>query len=640
MEQGHHAPIPMSIPTKSIVIGTAGHIDHGKTALVHALTGVDTDRLPEEKRRGITIDLGFASLDAVAADGTPLQISFVDGPGHRLFIRNMLAGAGCIDAVLLVVSAEEGFKPQTEEHLSICSLLGVRRGLTVITKVDSVDAARLESVLSETSTFLRGTFLAGNILPVSAHTGAGMEDLRRVLLSLAMQPAPGDKGHLPRLPIDRAFVMKGFGTVVTGTLLSGSIRTNETLTLEPGSRAVRVRGLQSHGRREEVVQSGSRVALNLAGIDVSEVSRGQTIVPPETLAAVSIVDVETVLLSGVRSLKHRSQVHFHAFTADTLATVSLYDYHPVEASTRRLMRLRLHSPQILVPGDRFVLRQCSPAGTIGGGVVMDAHPLPNLRKAKCLLWLEAMLEASPEQQLLLRVARRGVSGLTMRGLIAETGLTTEALHRFSASQLSQGRIVCIGGDLLFTSAYMASAIESVAGRLKVGAALMGLKRAELKSQTGLCKDVFDFAIEKLARGQKLRLTGELIYSYESDSRSAVPDQPRLDAIAAAYDAAGLAAPQAAEVAAKLNLSEAEMRRLMTLLLREKILIRMGADALYIHGRALKELKTLVGKLQGQTLDVAGFKQMTGLSRKYAIPLLEYLDRERVTRKVGEHRIVL
>jgi selenocysteine-specific elongation factor len=630
----------MSMPTKSIVIGTAGHIDHGKTTLVRALTGVDTDRLPEEKRRGITIDLGFASLDAVAADGTPLRISFVDVPGHRLFIRNMLAGAGCIHAVLLVVSAEEGIKPQTEEHLSICSLLGVRRGLTAITKVDSVDAARLESVLSETSTFLRGTFLEGNILPVSAHTGAGLEDLRRVLLSLAMQPVAGYQDHLPRLPIDRAFVMKGFGTVVTGTLLSGSIRINQTLTLEPGSRAVRVRGLQTHGRPEEVVQSGSRVALNLAGIDVSEVSRGQTIVPPETLAAVSIVDVETVLLSGVRSLKHRSQVHFHAFTADTYATVSLYDYHPVEASTRRLMRLRLHSPQILVPGDRFVLRQCSPAGTIGGGVVMDAHPLPNLRKRKCLAWLEAMQEASPVQQLLLRVARRGVIGLTFRGLMAETGLTIEALQRFFESQLNQDRIVCIGGDLLITTGFMASAIESIASRLKAGANLMGIRRAELRSQTGLCKEVFDFAIVKLAREQKLRLTGELIYPCESDSRSAVPDQPQLDAIAAAFGTAGLAAPQVAEVAAKLNLSEAEIRRLMTLLLRDKILIRMGADALYIHGRALAQLKSQISKLHGQTLDVAGFKQMTGLSRKYAIPLLEYLDRERVTRKVGEQRIVL
>jgi len=259
----------MSMPTKSIVIGTAGHIDHGKTALVRALTGVDTDRLPEEKRRGITIDLGFASLDALAPDNSPLRISFVDVPGHKLFIRNMLAGAGCIDAVLLVVSAEEGIKPQTEEHLSICNLLGVRRGLTVITKIDSVDAAQLESVRSETNSFLRGTFLEGGIFPVSARTSAGMEALRRELLSLAMQPVTGDQDHVSRLPIDRSFVMKGFGTVVTGTLLSGAIQVGDALSLEPGIRAVRVRGLQTHGHPEEVVQSGSRVALNLAGIDVS-----------------------------------------------------------------------------------------------------------------------------------------------------------------------------------------------------------------------------------------------------------------------------------------------------------------------------------------------------------------------------------
>ncbi len=634
------APIHMSMPTQSIVIGTAGHIDHGKTALVRALTGVDTDRLPEEKRRGITIDLGFASLDAVAADNSPLRISFVDVPGHKLFIRNMLAGAGCIDAVLLVVSAEEGIKPQTEEHLSICSLLGIRRGLTAITKVDSVDAARLESVRSEISAFLRGTFLDGSVFPVSARTGAGLDDLRRELLSLALQPVAYNRDHLTRLPIDRAFVMKGFGTIVTGTLLSGSIRIGDTLMLEPGRRAVRVRGLQTHGRPEEVVHSGSRVALNLAGIDVSEVSRGQTLVPPETLRAVSIVDVEAILLPGVRSLKHRSQVHFHAFTADTLATISLYDYTPVEADTCRLMRLKLHSPQILVPGDRFVLRQCSPAGTIGGGIVIDAHPLPNLKKRKCLAWLEAMLDASLEQQLFLRVARRGTNGLTVGGLAAETGLTQEALLRFIGCQSSQNQIECINGDRLVEREFLESAIENIAARLQAGANPLGLRRAELRSQTGLCKEVFDFAIEKLAREQKLRLNGELIYPGNSESKTAAHDQLELAAVAAAYNAAGLAAPQAAEVAAKLNLSEAEMRRLMTLLLRDRVLIKMGAYALYIHQGPLARLKAQISELHGQTLDVASFKQITGLSRKYTIPLLEYLDRERVTRKVGERRIVL
>jgi selenocysteine-specific elongation factor len=630
----------MSIPIRSIVIGTAGHIDHGKTALVRALTGIDTDRLPEEKRRGITIDLGFASLDAQAADNSPLRVSFVDVPGHKLFIRNMLAGAGCIDAVLLVVSAEEGIKPQTEEHLAICNLLGVRRGLTTITKVDAVSPARLETVRSDIQAFLRGTFLDGNIFPVSAHTGAGVQELREELLTLATQQVAGYPDHVLRLPIDRAFAMKGFGTVVTGTLLSGSISIGDTLTLEPGSRAVRVRGLQTHGLPDENVQSGSRVAVNLAGIDVSEVTRGQTLVVPDTLTAVSVVDVEVALLPGVRSLKHRAQVHFHAFTADTLASISLYDYRPVEAATRRLIRLRLHSPQALAPGDRFVLRQCSPACTMGGGIVLDAHPLPSVRKAKCLVWLQALNDASIDQQLLLRIARRGAAGLTVRRLIAEMGLAEEALLRLIGPAMSSNQVVVIHGDLLVTGGILDAAIESILSRLKTGETQMGLRRAELRSRTGLCKELFDFAIEKLAREQRLRLNGELVCPIESGAQATGTDRTTMAAIVDAYQSAGLAVPQAGEVAAKLNLPDAEMRRLMTLLLRDRTLIRMGTGPLYIHQSALAQLRARVSELRGRTLDVAGFKQLTGLSRKYAIPLLEYLDRERVTRKDGDVRLVL
>jgi selenocysteine-specific elongation factor len=589
----------------------------------------------------------------------------------------MLAGTGCIDAVLLVISAEEGIKPQTEEHLAICNLLGVRRGLTAITKVDAVSPARLEAVHSEIQAFLRGTFLDGNILPVSAHSGEGLKELRQELLSLATQPVAGYADRLPRLPIDRAFVMTGFGTVVTRTLLSGSIGVGDTLMLEPSSSAVRVRGLQTHGRPEQSVHSGSRVALNLAGINVSEVTRGQTLVAPGTLTAVSIVDVETALLPGVRSLKHRAQVHFHAFTADTLATVSLYDYRPVEAGTRRLMRLRLHSPQVLAPGDRFVLRQCSPACTIGGGVVIDAHPLPNvndhrltaggfrlrreaglighaadsaalgalhnrpsqialtdghdrskrkiqelppakavgftdpreatLKKSKCLAWLEAMNDTPLAQQLLLRIVRHGVAGLTLRALIAETGLAQDALLRLTGPIISEGQLIHIPGDLLVTSEALGAAIENIASRLKTDAIQVGVRRAELKNQTGLCKELLDFAIEKLAREQKLRLNGEFVCAFDSDAQATARDRTALARVAGAYQVAGLAAPQAADVAAELNLSDAEMRRLMTLLLRERTLLRIGTDSLYIHQSALAQLQARMSELRGQLLDVAGFK---------------------------------
>jgi selenocysteine-specific elongation factor len=631
----------MTTAVKSVVIGTAGHIDHGKTTLVRALTGVDTDRLPEEKRRGITIDLGFASLDAATADNHPLRISFVDVPGHKLFIRNMLAGAGCIDAVLLVISAEEGVKPQTEEHLAICSLLGVARGLTAITKVDAVSPDRLAEVHSDIRTFLRGTFLEGaSILPVSAQTGQGLDDLRRELLLLTMKTTVPSPHHVPRLPLDRAFVMKGFGTVVTGTLLSGEFHVGETLSLEPGSRSVRVRGMQTHGRPEEHARSGSRVALNLAGIEVSEASRGQTLVAPETLTAVTTIDVEASLLPDAGSLKHRSRVHFHAFTSETLATVSLYGYDSAEPGNHRFMRLRLHKPIVLVPGDRFVLRQCSPPATIGGGRVLDAHPLPNLRKAKCLTWLEALKHASLEEQLRLRVARRGTAGLTMRKLMGETGVTRAALDRFIQPLVSSNRLLRIPDGVILTDEALASAAEGVISRVKSENGSAGLSRSELKGQAGLGKEIFDFLLDKLVREQRLRLQDALVYAAGTNRQLPDSDLKLLSAITTAYESAGLTVPSTSEVARSLHLEEGEMRRLMTLLLRDKVLVKMGTDGLYLHQSVLGTLRGRIRELRGQTLDVARFKQMTGLSRKYAIPLLEYLDRERVTRKDGDARLVL
>jgi len=629
-------------PVRSVVVGTAGHIDHGKTALVHALTGVDTDRLPEEKKRGITIDLGFASLDTIAADNTLAQISFVDVPGHHHFIHNMLAGAGCIDAVLLVISAEEGIKPQTKEHLAICTLLGIRRGVAVITKADAVSEADLERVRTQVQAFLRRTFLdtGAGILPVSAQTGRGLEELRNKLSSLAMGTSRRSPDYVTRLPLDRAFVMKGFGTVVTGTLLSGTLRTGQSVALEPGGVVARVRGMQTHRRAEECVASGSRVALNLAGIDVSDVSRGQTIVEPGALAAVTTIDVEASLLADSKELKHRATVHFHAFTSDTLATVLLYGYNAAEAGAHRLMRLQLHKPVMLVPGDRFVLRQCSPSATIGGGRVLDAHPLPHLRKAKCLAWLEAIKEASLEEQIVQRVSRRGTAGLSLQMLTAETGLTGEALHRIAAPLTGDGRLVLVPGEIWFAREALESATEKIVRRLKIETKASGLKRSELRSQVALDAEIFDFLLDRLVREQRLKLQGEMVFPAKTDQQITNPDIKFLSAVAAAYEASGLAAPSAVEVASHLKLSDGEMRRLMTLLLRAKTLIRMGTDELYIHRTALEGLRAQILELHGQVLDVARFKQITGLSRKYAIPLLEYLDRERITRKDGDRRIVL
>ncbi len=631
----------MTTISRSIVIGTAGHIDHGKTTLVRALTGIDADRLPEEKRRGITIDLGFASFEMQAPDGSPLRISFVDVPGHSLFIRNMLAGAGCVPAVMLVVAADEGVMPQTVEHMAICELLGISRGITVITKADAVSASQLLGVRHSLEKFLRETFLAkscAQIVQVSAATGEGLENLRAALLNLAMDSYLETSEALLRLPLDRSFVMRGFGTVVTGTLLSGTIHEGQTLHLEPGSRSVRVRGLQAHGEPVPSAHFGSRVAVNLSGIDSTDVHRGQTLVSPKTLSSVHSFDAEVRLLESAPALKHRGNVHFHAFTSETMATISLYGYEAVQAGTIRMVRIKLAEPIVLVPGDRFVLRQPSPAGTIGGGRVLDAHPEPRQRKAATLLWLEQMRKSSPTQQIELRVARGKAKGITLDDLSAETGLTADALRRHISPAVESGNLLIAQDDLLLAREAFLDAASIIVDHLEVG--LHSVKSSELRSQTALVPAVFDFVLNFLVQEQKIRVNQETVSLYFAEDRTSNAESKQSTTVGQAYKAAGLAAPSVKELAQKLDFKEAYLRRLITLLQRDKTIVRMGSDDLFIHSSALEQLVAQLAPFRGGLMDVTRFKQITGLSRKYAIPLLEYLDRQRVTRKQGDHRLVL
>lgn len=634
----------MNSATRSVVIGTAGHIDHGKTVLVRALTGIDTDRLPEEKRRGITIDLGFASTEMLLEDKSKMQFSFIDVPGHKLFVRNMLAGTGCIDAVMLVISAEEGVKPQTQEHLAICALLGITRGLVVVTKSDAVSAAQLDRVLADVQKFLDGSTLSSApILAASARSGRGIEEVRRELLRVGRQIPAHDPDRLVRLPLDRAFVMKGFGPVVTGTLLSGALKTGQQVSLEPGSLPARIRGIQTHGQSTQAAHAGSRVALNLAGIDVADVYRGQTVIAPNTLAAASTVDVQVNLLPDAPELKHRARVHFHAFTSDTLASVSIYGYQAAEPGSSRLMRLRLKDSVLLVPGDRFVLRQCSPAMTIGGGRVIDALPIQKLRKADCRAWLEQINQASEEDKLLLRTTRRKSKGISLPELSAETGLIIQAIERTVLPFLDSGLLVKYAGDRLISQQALTASLDllntTLIARSNVGTNA-GVKRSELKSATELPDGVFELAIERLSDQGKISLRDENVFPRGMESRHSAEDQRSLSAIEDIYRQAGLASPSTLEVGSRLSLNDREMHRLITLLLRDKILVRMGNDPVYIHQAALRSLRERLGSMKGEFVNVTRFKSITGLSRKYAIPLLEYLDREHVTRKQGDSRLIL
>lgn len=631
--------------SRSLVIATAGHIDHGKTRLVRALTGVDTDRLPEEKRRGITIDLGFASMEMQQPDGRPLRISFVDVPGHSLFIRNMLAGAGCVPAVMLVIAADEGIKPQTTEHLAICELLGITRGITVVTKMDSVSAEHLDEITRAIEAFLRGTFLDRDdapIIPVSAQTGDGIAALRAELVNLAQRTHAADSDAWLRLPLDRAFVMKGFGTVVTGTLLSGSIHEGESLVLEPGGRNVRVRGLQTHGRAVPTVNGGTRVAVNLSGIEVSEVHRGQALIAPRTLSPVDVFDAEVRILPTAPPLKHRARMHFHVFTSEGMAAVSVYGYEDIRAGASGMVRIKLDQPVVLVPGDRFVLRLSAPFATIGGGRILDCHPLPRQRKAETLAWLKLLINASVSEQLALRIRRRGTGGLQLDALARESGLSVDAARRRLEPAVHDGDILRIGGDVLLSHDAVDAATKQIFSALDGLAQRPGtsaMKSSALRSQTTLPPEVFDFVIAGLVRDGKVQIDGESL-SLEAGPGSLSLESEQLAAVAADYKAAGLTAPSVTELAQRLRLSDAEMRRLVTLLQRQKTIVRMGSNDLFIHAHALEHLAARMATLRGTLIDVAAFKQLTGLSRKYAIPLLEYLDRMRITRKQGDRRLIL
>lgn len=628
--------------TRSLVMGTAGHIDHGKTALILALTGTDTDRLPEEKKRGITIDLGFAALRLNDAEGRYVDLSLVDVPGHHAFIHNMLAGAGGIEAVLLVVAADEGVKAQTAEHLAICDLLRVRHGVVALTKCDAVSAERLEQARNEVRDLTAHTFLeSAPILAVSAYTGDGISELKEALLHVALGVPEHNNEIVMRLPLDRAFSVAGFGTVATGTLLNGSVRSGENVELQPRHRAVRVRGVQVHQRSQEEAHAPTRAALNLAGIEVAEIHRGDVVVPLGTLSSVTTVDVELRMLSGAARLKHRARVQMHAFTSDAMATVLLYEIDHQPEVAVRLARLRLSKPMLLIPGDHFVLR--SSMEILGGGRVIDASPIPRLHKTSARRWLEQVRDASPSEQVFARVRRRGTTGITLLELVRETGLRDDPILAITNALIEEKRIAGIGVDRAHVDRFLD--VEALAGAVAlIFDELMrkqsrSSSRAELLSRTRLREWVFDLALEHLLRTKPVRVGGIQI-SIAAATPVANVEAQLLEKIEGLYRSAGLASPIVSEVASALQIDAKDLTRLITLLLRAGKVVRMGSDSLLIHAEALAKIKADLTQHRGQTFDVRRFKNLTGLTRKHAIPLLEYLDGARVTINRNGVRTVL
>jgi selenocysteine-specific elongation factor len=631
---------------KSIVVGTAGHIDHGKTALVKALTGIDADRLEEEKRRGITIDLGFAHMDLPAADGATLHLGFVDVPGHERFVRNMLAGVGGIDLVLFVIAADESIKPQTREHFDILQLLGVSRGITVLTKSDAVDPETLDVVRLEVEEFLRGTFLEAPKAPiaaVSSLTGAGLDELKRAIAVAVADVQARDSGALARLPIDRVFTMKGFGTVVTGTLISGTIRREEELQVFPGGDRVRVRGVQVHGHDADKAVAGQRTAVNLAGVSTAGLARGMMLAPPDTFATTNVIDVKIRLLaSAPRSLKHQSRVHFHCNTMETVAQVVLHECKEVGRGAEVLARLKLGAAALLLPGDRFIIRQFSPVITIGGGVVLDAAPMS--RKFLPDKNLEVFAGTDRAAKLLVRIARRSFHGVTVTDLEKESGWRRGVIESAIAGAVQTRQVIRVGDVLLSSGAWEGMKKQAV-GVLdefhRTNPLVSGINKEELRAQTGAGQVAFAAILQQLVQEIKLAVSGDLVSlagrgvvmkDEEAESKKKIDE---------AFAAAGLKVPALNEVLGGLKIDKVRAQKIVTLLLRDKVLTKVS-DELVFHRSALEELRKRVAahKTKSATIDVATFKELTGVSRKYAIPLLEYLDRERVTKRVGDTRQIL
>ena len=647
-------PEPPAIPDNScamkhLIAGTAGHIDHGKSALVLALTGTDPDRWEEEKKRGITIDLGFAHLDL----DDEVRVGFVDVPGHERFVKNMLAGVGGIDLVLLVVAADESIKPQTREHFDICRLLNVPNGLVVITKCDLVDRDMLDLVRLEVQELARGSFLENApIIAASAKTGEGLDDIRNELRRLAGRILARPLGLPFRLPIDRAFVMKGFGTVVTGTLIAGSIHKDEEGEIFPDGRRARVRGIQVHNAPAEIAVAGQRTALNLAGVETSEIARGMVLAAPGIFQATSRLDCSLTLLPSARPLKNRARVHFHSGTAETVAEVVLLDARELAPGMRGYVQLRLAHPGLFLPGDRFIVRQFSPVITIGGGVVLDnlpgRHRLLDPAAAQSLPVLE---KGSDEERLELLVREAGEASMSM--LTARMGRTEAEIDRLGRTLEAKKRLARLGqpaGVLIHAENFMQLAGEVVKqlDSFHAGNPLVaGIAREDLRGRIrGRRKQapspaVFNALLQHLERAGKIEASGETVRRAGRTVELDAQEKGARDQIVQAFESAGLAVPAAGEVLAGLKIDRARAAKILQLLLKEKVLVKVAEDLIF-HSAALAGLRTLLArqKSKSERINVGVFKELTGLSRKYAIPLLEYLDRERVTRRQGDERIIL
>ncbi len=638
----------------NIIVGTAGHIDHGKTTLIKALTGTDTDRLPEEKKRGITIDLGFAELSL-----GDHKVGFVDVPGHERFIKNMLAGASGIDLVLLIIAADEGVMPQTREHFDICRLLGVQAGIVALTKADIADNEMLELVRLDAAELVEGSFLENApVVAVSSTRRQGIDELQTALTAAIVRVRTRRNDQVTRLAVDRSFIVKGFGTVVTGTLASGSISDGDELELLPDKRKARVRGLQTHGRETNKAIAGQRVAINLAGIDQNEAARGMTLSVADLLEPTQMYDAQIeVLSSAARPLRSRQRVRVHIGTAEALARVHVInETGEIAPGATDLIQLRLESPVTAVMGERFIIRSYSPQMTIAGGTVID--PLPQKHRSRdstsVRAFLQELISGEDEHRSVIQslVKAAGESGAEMQELVARTGWLPEVIADALKANTIDSAIVQAGTRWMAASAFSdlkIAVLEALAEFHKRDPLSRGVARDILKEKCFRrgSQDVFKNVIATLEKENKLTVEQDLVRLRSHSQTLTADEQIFLDKIKAELAAVALGPPKIDEVVSKAltdaRVSLQQAKKLLGVAAGSGEIIKVS-DEFYFDRTTIDALVELLRQkalsLPNRLIDVPTFKDLAGVSRKFAIPLLEYFDRVGITKRAGDKRVIM
>jgi len=630
---------------KQIILGTAGHIDHGKTALIKAITGVNTDRLKEEKLRGITIELGFAPLDLPSGQ----HLGIVDVPGHEKFVKNMVAGATGIDIVALVIAADEGVMPQTREHLEICTLLGITNGLVVLSKIDLVDEEWLELVLDDIQSFVRGTFLEdAPVIPVSSETGEGIPEFIKTLDDLSTRIPARSPSGLFRLPVDRVFTMKGFGTVITGTLISGRIRTGDPIMIYPSGITSKIRGIQVHNQTVNHAEAGMRTAINFQGLEKTSIYRGDVVGSPGTLISSYMMDVSIHFLgSNTKSVKNRSLIRFHSGTSEVLGNLILLDRDELSPGETIVAQLRLDSPVALVKDDRFVIRSYSPVRTIGGGQILNPIPAKHKRfKSEVIEKVKSLVGREPEEIISHHVLESDYRGTSFANLKIMTNIPDKQLQNTLQGLLSKKTIILADKEnrIYIHNNSFEKLKKETTGHLdtyhRANPLKGGMPKEELKSKfpSSLGTKLFNLMFTRMIKDEEIvqeedtvRLTGHTISlgADQADVRKKILDT---------YRGSELTPPYFKELCKTLDIDPLQAKGVLMLLVGQGLIVKTKED-LYFHSEAIDNLKNRLVEflLAKGEISTPQFKEMTGASRKFVIPLIEYFDTKNVTIRIGDIR---